>query len=64
MIAHRSPSRMARLDVLDTGDPAASIRAAFSWSSQQLGEAIGAGAGIDVAAESEAVDDGARRRAV
>jgi DNA-binding SARP family transcriptional activator/tetratricopeptide (TPR) repeat protein len=28
-----------RLDVLDTGDPAASVRAVFSWSYQQLGPA-------------------------
>jgi DNA-binding SARP family transcriptional activator/Tfp pilus assembly protein PilF len=28
-----------RLDVLDTGDPAASVRAVFSWSTEQLGPA-------------------------
>jgi DNA-binding SARP family transcriptional activator/tetratricopeptide (TPR) repeat protein len=28
-----------RLDVLDTGDPAASVRAVFSWSAQQLSPA-------------------------
>lgn len=29
----------SRLDALDTGDPAASVRAVFSWSYQQLGTA-------------------------
>ena len=35
-LAARAPGRAGRLDALDAGDPAASVRAVFSWSYQQL----------------------------
>jgi DNA-binding SARP family transcriptional activator len=50
-----------RLDVLDTGDPAASVRAVFSWSTRQLGPAaarmfllLGIHPGPDISASAAA----------
>jgi DNA-binding SARP family transcriptional activator/tetratricopeptide (TPR) repeat protein len=50
-----------RLDVLDTGDPTASVRAVFSWSTQQLGPAaaqlfrlLGVHPGPDISAPAAA----------
>ncbi len=55
----------SRLDALDTGDPATSLRAVFSWSCQQLGDPaarmfrllglMAEGGGTDVDADNEAV---------
>jgi DNA-binding SARP family transcriptional activator len=64
-----------RLDALDTGDPAASVRTAFSWSSQQLGvpaarmfRLLGLHPGPDIsvsaAASLAAISPGQARRAL